>query len=295
MKKNGTRFYSNKKLWVYVLPVVVMVCAVLYVPFFMSMYYSLTEWNGISKKAVFIGLDNFKQIFTGDPYFKQSALFTLKYAVVFIVLVNVLAIILAVLLDQKIKTTNFIRAALFTPYIISMVIIGFIWRFIFMQGFDTLYNLTGWDIFLWSWLGEPSLALVSILLVSIWQSIGFYIVIYIAGLQSIPQDALEAATVDGAGVFHQFFEITLPLLMPSITTCVFLSLTNSIKVFDIIVSLTNGGPGGATSSLTFDIYKEAFINNSYGYGTAKSLILFVCVLVITLAQVKFFKSREVEM
>lgn len=295
MKKDGAGFYSNRKLWTYVTPVVIMVSAVLYIPFLMSMYYSLTEWNGISKKAVFIGFENFKQIFTDDPYFKQSAIFTLKYSIIFIILINVFAIILAVLLDQKIKTTNFIRAALFTPYIISMVIIGFIWRFIFMQGFDTLYNLTGWDIFLWSWLGEPKLALISLLIVSIWQSVGFYIVIYIAGLQSIPQDSLEAATVDGAGVFQQFFKITLPLLMPSITTCMFLSLTNSIKVFDIIVSLTNGGPGGSTSSLTFDIYKEAFVNNSYGYGTAKSLILFLCVLIITLAQVKFFKSREVEL
>ncbi|MEM1486156.1 sugar ABC transporter permease [Oscillospiraceae bacterium PP1C4] len=295
MKKMGARLYSNRKLWIYVIPIALLVSAVLYIPFLMSLYYSLTEWNGISKKAVFIGLDNFKQIFIDDPYFRQSAIFTLKYSIVFIIVVNVLAVLFAVLLDQKIRATNFIRAALFTPYIISMVIIGFIWRFIFMQGFDTLYNLTGWEIFSWSWLGEPNLALISLLIVSIWQSIGFYIVIYIAGLQSIPQDALEAATVDGAGTISQFFGITLPLLMPSITTCVFLSLTNSIKVFDIIVSLTNGGPGGATSSLTFDIYKEAFVNNSYGYGTAKSLILFVCVLVITLAQVKFFKGREVEM
>ena len=164
-----------------------------------------------------------------------------------------------------------------------------------MQGFSALEKITGWNVFSWSWLGDVKLAFWSILIVSIWQSIGLYIVIYIAGLQSIPYELIEASIVDGAGSIKRFFKVTFPLLMPSITTCVFLSLTNSIKVFDVIVSLTGGGPGGATVSITYDIYKEAFQNNFYGYGTAKALLLFLAILVITLVQVTFFKSKELEM
>ncbi|MNZ42579.1 sn-glycerol-3-phosphate transport system permease protein UgpA [compost metagenome] len=209
-------------------------------------------------------------------------------------LVNVLAILLALLLDMKLKTTPWLRAAFFIPYILSLVIVGFIWKFIFMQGFESLGTSTGWGIFSLSWLGNPNLAFISILLVSIWQSVGFYMVIYIAGLQSVPDDLKEAATVDGAGPFRRFFNITLPLLAPSITISVFMALTNSIKVFDVILSLTGGGPGGTTYSVAYDIYRDTFQNNLYGYGTAKALILFVAVLVITVIQLTIFKRREVE-
>jgi raffinose/stachyose/melibiose transport system permease protein len=280
---------------VYVLPVLVFITLVVYIPFIMSMCYSFTEWNGISREAKFIGLENFKIIFTEDGSFKDSALFTLKFSVLFIVITNILAMITAVMLNKEIKTSNMLRAGFFVPYILSLVIVGFIWKFIFIQGFDTLEKMTNLNFFSWSWLGDAKLAFWSVLFVSIWQSVGFYIVIYIAGLQSISFELIEAAIVDGARSTTRFFKVVIPLIMPSVTACVFLSLTNSIKVFDVIVSLTNGGPGGATTSITYDIYKEAFQNNSYGYGTAKALLLFLAILVITLIQVKFFKSKEVEM
>lgn len=286
---------SKYEFLIYVVPVVVFISLVVYIPFIMSMAYSFTEWNGISKAAKYIGVENFKAIFTDDSAFQASAVFTIKYSVLFIIIINVLALLIAVMLDKKLHSTNILRAGFFIPYILSLVIVGFIWRFIFIQGFDTLNNITHLGIFSWSWLGNSKLAFWSILFVSIWQSIGFYIVIYIAGLQSIPYELVEAAIVDGAGSVKRFFNVIIPLLMPSITSCVFLALTNSIKVFDVIVSLTNGGPGGATTSITYDIYKEAFQNNSYGYGTAKALVLFVAILVITLVQITFFKSKEVEM
>jgi len=163
-----------------------------------------------------------------------------------------------------------------------------------MQGFESLGKSTGWAIFDLSWLGDPKLAFVSILLVSIWQSIGFYLVIYIAGLQAVPDDLKEAAVVDGAGPIRRFFNITLPLLAPSITISVFMALTNSIKVFDVILSLTAGGPGGSTNSIAYDIYRTTFQDNMYGYGTAKAIILFVAVLIITIIQLTLFKRREVE-
>ncbi|ANY66763.1 ABC transporter permease [Paenibacillus sp. BIHB 4019] len=293
-KALGKKWGGKLEFTLFSLPVLICIAVAFYIPFAMTIRYSLTKWNGISKHPKFIGLDNFKQIFMNDANFASSAWFTIKYAVLYIVLVNVLAIGLAVLLDMKLRTTTWLRAAFFIPYILSLVIVGFIWKFIFMQGFESLGESTGWAIFDLSWLGTPGLAFVSILLVSIWQSIGFYLVIYIAGLQSVPGDLKEAATVDGAGPFRTFFNITLPLLAPSITIAVFMALTNSIKVFDVILSLTGGGPGGSTYSIAYDIYRDTFQNNLYGYGTAKALILFVAVLFITIIQLTLFKRREVE-
>ncbi|CAM4287287.1 carbohydrate ABC transporter permease [Paenibacillus tarimensis] len=294
MLKLGRKWSEKLEFGIFTLPVLICIAVAFYIPFAMTIRYSLTKWNGISKDPAFIGLDNFKQIFMGDPNFSSSAWFTIKYAVLYIVLVNVLAILLALVLDMKLRTTTWLRAAFFVPYILSLVIVGFIWKFIFMQGFESLGASTGWGIFGWSWLGEPGLAFLSVLFVSIWQSIGFYLVIYIAGLQSVPDDLKEAATVDGAGPIRRFFSVTLPLLAPSITISVFMALTNSIKVFDVILSLTGGGPGGTTYSIAYDIYRDTFQNNLYGYGTAKALILFVAVLIITVIQLTIFKRREVE-
>ncbi len=294
MFKLGRRRAERLEFGAFTLPILICVIAVFYYPFIMTIRYSLTKWNGISKHPKFVGLDNFKQIFMGDANFTNAAWFTIKYAILYIILVNVLAILLALVLDMKLKSTNWLRAAFFIPYILSLVIVGFIWKFIFMQGFESLGASTGWGIFGLSWLGKPGLAFISILLVSLWQSIGFYLVIYIAGLQSVPDDLKEAAKVDGAGPVRRFFNITLPLLAPSITISVFMALTNSIKVFDVILSLTGGGPGGTTYSLAYDIYRDTFQNNLYGYGTAKALILFVAVLIITVIQLTIFKRREVE-
>ncbi|MBQ9008442.1 MAG: sugar ABC transporter permease, partial [Clostridia bacterium] len=226
--------------------------------------------------------------------FIQALLFTGRYAILFIILTNVLALALAVALNKKFKLANFLRGIYFLPYIMSMTIVGFIWKFIFTQGFEQFYALTGWGVWNLSWLGNGNLAFYSIVIVGVWQSLGFYIVLYIAGLQAISPDVLEAAAIDGATGVQSFFRVVLPLLGPSITTCMFMSLTNSLKVFDIILALTKGGPGGATYSATLDIYREAFQNNNYGYGSAKALVFFVIVLILTQVVLRIFESREVE-
>ncbi|MCP1110298.1 carbohydrate ABC transporter permease [Ohessyouella blattaphilus] len=279
----------------YTLPALILVTMVIYIPFVMSGYYSLTEWNGIAKEPVFIGLKNFKTLFAGNTEYIKSLTFTAKYTVLFMVLSNVLALALAVALVQKIRFANLMRGMFFIPYIMSMTIVGFIWKFIFSQGFESLFAKTGWKFLEWSWLGESNLAFFAVVFVGVWQSLGFYIVLYIAGLQAVPKDVLEAATVDGAGSVTRFFKVVLPLLGPSITTCIFMSLTNAVKVFDIILAMTKGGPGGSTYSATLDIYREAFQNNNYGLGSAKALVFFVIVLVITQVVLKIMHSREVEL
>lgn len=279
----------------YTIPALILVTITIYVPFVMSGYYSLTKWNGISKEPVFIGLDNFKTLFSGKSDFFQSLVFTGKYTVLFMIFSNVFALAIAVALVQKIKASNLMRGMFFIPYIMSMTIVGFIWKFIFSQGFAVLFEKTGFEFLNWSWLGDGKLAFFAVTFVGVWQSLGFYIVLYIAGLQAVPADVLEAATVDGATSWKRFFKVTLPLLGPSITTCVFMSLTNAVKVFDIILALTKGGPGGSTYSVTLDIYREAFQNNNYGLGSAKSLVFFVIILVLTQLALKIMNSREVDL
>ncbi len=279
----------------YTLPAILLVTVMMYIPFVMSGYYSLTKWNGIAKDAEFIGLDNFITIFSKSKDFTNALIFTGKYTILFMVFSNVLALFLAVCLTKKFKLANLVRGVFFVPYIMSMTIVGFIWKFIFTQGFAKLADLTGWAVWDLSWLGDPSLAFYSVVLVGVWQSLGFYIVLYIAGLQALPNDVLEAAVVDGATSRQRFFRVTLPLLGPSITTCVFMSLTNGLKVFDIILALTKGGPGGSTYSVTLQIYKEAFQNNNYGLGSAESIIYFLVVLVLTQLVLKLFSSREVDL
>ncbi len=265
----------------YTIPALILVCVVFYIPFFMGGYYSLTQWNGISKKPIFIGIENYRKLFESSSGFLTSLFFTARYTVLFMILANVLALAIAVALTKKFIGVSVFRSMFFVPYIMSMTIVGFIWKFIFSQGFAVLYEKTSLEFLNWSWLGNGKLAFYSVVFVGVWQALGFYIVLYIAGLQAVPTDVLEAATIDGAGNVKKFFLVTLPLLKPSIITCIFMSLTNALKVFDIILALTKGGPGESTYSATMDIYREAFQKNNYGLGSAKAIVFFVIVLIIT--------------
>jgi len=295
INRGNLRAVARRETIFYTLPALVLVALTIYVPFLLSGYYSLTEWNGISKEPVFIGLENFKTIFAGDPAFLRALWFTGKYSFFFIILSNIGALALAVALTRKFRLANTLRGMFFVPYIMSMTIVGFIWKFIFSQGFAKLAEFTGWGIWNLSWLGDAKIAFWSVVIVGVWQSLGFYIVLYIAGLQAVPPDVLEAAQIDGANGNQRFFKVVLPLLGPSITTCIFMSLTNSLKVFDIILALTKGGPGGATYSATLEIYREAFQNNNYGLGSAKAILFFVVVLIITQLVLRFFERREVDL
>lgn len=276
----------------FTIPAVFLVCVVFYIPFLMGIYYSLTKWNGIAKEPVFIGIENYKTLISQSSGFITSLGFTIRYTILFMIMANVLALAIATALSKKFRGVSVIRSMFFIPYIMSMTIVGFIWKFIFSQGFAVLYEKTSLGFLDWSWLGSGKLAFYSVVFVGVWQSLGFYIVLYIAGLQAVPTDVLEAATIDGAGSFKKFFRVTLPLLKPSMVTCIFMSLTNSLKVFDIILALTKGGPGDATYSATMDIYREAFQRNNYGLGSAKAIVFFVIVLVITQLVMKLMNHEE---
>jgi raffinose/stachyose/melibiose transport system permease protein len=275
-------------------PALIAILLFVEIPFLMSITYSFTRWNGLDKVAKFIGLANYKELLTSDPAFGSSMAFTILFTAVTVVVINVIALLLAVILDMKIRGKNVLRAAFYIPNIISLIVIGYVWRFIFSRGFDSLGSLTHMGIFQLSWLGDPHLVFFSVALVSVWQSIGFYMVIYIAGLQTVPREQLEAAVIDGTSPVSRFFRITLPLIMPSVTVAVFYSVSNALKTFDVIFSLTFGGPGTASTSIALDIYKTAFSDDRFGYGSAKSVVLFLLILVVTVTQLNAFKRREVQ-
>lgn len=281
---------------IFTIPALILILLFVELPFLGNIVYSFTNWNGLDKNPTFLGLENYSEMFTMDNALLEAIGFTLKYGLIMTILLNGVSLLLAVLLDNReIKSRNVLRAIFYIPNIISLIVIGYIWRFVFSRAFEVMYQGTGFVPFHWSWLGAPKLAFWSIVVVSLWQGVGFYMIVYLAGLQSIPQEIMEAATIDGAGRARQFWIITLPLIMPSITFCVFLSLVNSVKLFDIPLTLTFGGPGTATTSIGLDIYKEAFINNRFGYATAKSVILFLVTVGFTFIQLGAFKRKEVEL
>ena len=278
----------------YVAPAMLLIIAFVGIPFFMCIFYSFQKWNGIAKASTFTGLDNYIRLFTSDTGFSRAFGYTFVYAAGVVALVNVLSLLLAAMLEGNVRGKGFFRAAFYIPNIISMIIIGFIWKFICIRVFEGLSAATNLGVFRLSWLGDPALAVATTILVSVWQNLGFYLVIYIAGIQSVPGDLPEAAMIDGAGAVRRFFQITLPMIMPSISFCMFHSVASSMKMFELIFSLTGGGPGTATTPIALDIYNTAFNANQYGYGSATSVVLFLIVAVISAVQVSFFKNREVE-
>ena len=181
----------------------------------------------------------------------------------------------------------------FMPNLIGGLILGYIWQFIFTDAFSFLGEKTGFDSVFFNWLLHPQFALYAIVAVFTWQLAGYTMIIYIAGIQGIPDELMEAAKVDGANLWQRLKSIVFPLLMPSFTICLFLTTSNAFKMFDLNLSLTKGGPGTSTQSLAYNIYAEALINNRYGLGTAKALLFFAAVSLITVTQVWLTKRKEV--
>ncbi|GGG16674.1 ABC transporter permease [Paenibacillus abyssi] len=294
MLQSGYKKYMS--LLAFVGPAFILYFIFLMLPTLGGMYYSITDWNGLNRDYEFIGFGNFVEALREDPDFIKSLLFTMKYVIVMVVLQNVFALFLAVLIESKMRSKGFFRTIFFMPNMISMIISAFIWTFVFTQVLPQLAQMTSLLSFLdQSWLGDPNISFFSIILVSLWNGVGYMMIIYLAGLQGVPQSLKEAAIIDGANPFQSFFHITLPMITHAITICLFLTLNGAFKVFDTVYGLTGGGPGRSTQVITMNIYEEAFSNNfRYGYASAKSVILFVIILIFTFIQVSVMKKREVE-
>ncbi|KJD45183.1 raffinose/stachyose/melibiose transport system permease protein [Paenibacillus sp. RC254] len=280
--------------WIFVGPSTLFFVIIIVIPFMLGMYYSFTEWNGVANQAKWVGLDNFSHILLDDDKFRTAFWFTVRFTVIGVVAANMIGFLLAYFLTKPLKTKNVLRTIFFMPNVIGGLLLGFIWQFIFVKGFAAIGESTDLSFFNLPWLGDEITAFWGIVIVFIWQTAGYLMVIYISSLTNVPRDMLEAAEIDGASRMQILRSIILPLIMPAVTVCLFLAISWSFKMFDLNLSLTKGGPFGSTESVALNIYNEAFVNNRYGLGTAKALIFFIIVALVTSLQVRLTKSREVE-
>ncbi|TVY04216.1 carbohydrate ABC transporter permease [Cohnella terricola] len=258
-------------------------------------YYSLTDWNGLYKDYKFVGISNYIQALTSDPQFIHSLLYTLKYVVVIVILQNAIALCLALLIESRTKSKTLFRTLIFMPNMVSIYISTLMWAFIFSRVAPKLAEYTLLSFLDQGWVSTPNMAFLSTVIVTVWQGAGYLMIIYIAALQGVPKDLKEAATIDGASTFRRFYHIILPLVMPAITICVFLTLNSSFKIFEVVYALTGGGPGYSTEVIALNVYQEGFARDrQFGYATAKAMILFFMIIIITFVQVTVFKKKEVE-
>ncbi|WP_134700689.1 carbohydrate ABC transporter permease [Ammoniphilus sp. YIM 78166] len=279
---------------VFVGPAVLLFSLVLIVPFILGLYYSMTDWNGVSPHVRWVGMDNYKRILIEDSDFAKSFWFTTKITVTKVIITNLLGFTLAYLLVQKLRTRNILRSVFFMPNVLGGLLLGFIWQFIFVRGFTTLGSYSDFFLFKLTWLGTEATAFWALVIVSVWQGTGYVMVIYIAGLANVPQELKEAAYVDGAKSWQVLRHVILPMIMPAVTVCLFWSINTTYKMYDLNFSLTGGGPYRSTESVAMNIFTEAFTNNRFGAGTAKAVIFFVVVALITAIQVYLTKRKEVQ-
>lgn len=267
--------------------------AVVIVPFIYGVYLTLTDWDGVAAVKNFVGLENFAGVMK-DSAFWDSLLLTFKYVILVVIIVNVIAFAIAFLLTRGIKGQNFFRAGFFTPNLIGGIVLGYIWQFVFSRVFVSIGEATGWKLFEVSWLSDPTKAFVALVVVSVWQLSGYMILIYVAGFMGLSEDVIEAASIDGATGWVKLKNIILPLMMSSITICLFLTLSRAFMVYDVNLSLTGGAPYGTTEMAAMHVYEKAFTSRQFGVGQAEALILFVIVAVISGVQVYLTKRQEVE-
>lgn len=289
------RLTSPKWYALFVLPLVFIFTTVVIIPFFIGVGYSFYSWDGLPlNPKVFVGFQNFVKLFS-DQRFIASAGHTILFTFLSILTINILALSFALIVTTKLKVRNAMRTMLFMPYLIGGLILGYIWSFILGDAFKAIGEATGLTSIFFNWLLDPQFALYAMVVVSTWQMAGYIMIIYITGIQSIPEEVVEASYVDGAGFWTTLFKIKFPLIMQSFTICLFLTLSNCFKIFDVNLSLTGGGPYNSTEMFAMNIYNEIFSLNNYGYGQAKALFFFVVVAAFTLTQVAITKRQEVEM
>ena len=262
-------------------------------PMCLSLRYSLTSWNGFTPDLPWAGLDNYKKIL-GDPYVRDAWWFTLKFAFWNTIIQNALALLFAVALDGKLKGKNLYRTILFVPCLISSIVVGFIWLRMYANVLPDLSKALRAPMS-FRLFGSPATVLLGFLVANNWQWIGYWMLIYLAALQSVPTELYEAARVDGASPARQFFRITVPMLAPAFTICVVGITTGSLKVYDILVSSTQGGPGRASTSIIYLIYNTAISGRQYGYGSSLSMTLIAALLVVAVLQLSALRKREVQL
>lgn len=278
---------------IYILPSFILIACFSVLPIFMSGYFSFTNYN-VMNDPTFAGMENYAKIFK-DAYVADAIKNTLVYVVVTVPIQTILSLVFSAFLAYKMqnKTGGFLRSIMFIPVIASAVTAGTIWRIILNTDGGLLNNLLGFlHIGPVNWLGSTKTALISICIVAIWKNVGYFLVIYYAGIMGISKDLYEAARVDGATNIQQFFKITMPMLKPITYLVVTLGIIWSFQVFDLSYQMTGGGPGRSTVTIVMAIYNAAFKQYKMGYACAMAMVLLVIVLVINAVENLAFKEKE---
>lgn len=293
LKRKG-KLNKDTSLWWMYLPALAVISFFILYPFFNGLRISFTDWNGFSQSSNFVGFDQYKRMFS-DPDTWLVVRNTLLYGIGSTILQNIIGLGYAILLNQSIKFKAITRTIIYLPVIISPLIMGYIWYFFFAYQGGAMN-----DILVWlghdpmNLLSNPEMNVWIIVFVNTYQFVGVAMIIYLAGLQSISDEFYEAADIDGASAWQKFKNITLPLLAPSITINIILNVIGGLKLFDVIIALTGGGPGNASQSLSTYMYDLYFARQDAGYAATQGVLMVVIILVISLIALIILKRREVE-
>jgi raffinose/stachyose/melibiose transport system permease protein len=289
----GRRRRHSGPSWRFTVPALVLFAFVVLIPSVRGVYYAFTDWDGLDPHFKVIGLRNFSEVFH-DPDAMQTIRHTLMIAVSITIIQNALGLLLALGVNSAIKSRNVLRVFLFAPAVITPVVTAYLWRNLLgpSGAVNSLLQAVGLGSWRQDWLGDPHLALWSIVGIIVWQFGGYSMVIFLAGLQSIPKEVHEAALMDGCGPVRRFWSVTRPLLAPAFTINLMLSIIGGLKLFDQVYALTDGGPGHATDTISTLIYKDAFTLGEFGYSIALAVILTIIVAVISAGQYFMLARNE---
>lgn len=288
------KVYNKRYPYKFVIPALSVFALFFLVPTIMGFYYSFTDWDIDKTEITFNGLENFIYLFKRDIFMKALKN-TLIFGISTGILKNIIGLLLALCVNRDLKSKNYLRTMFYLPGVLSMIVVGIMFNSILsMDGMlNNFLTTIGFSQLATDWLGNKSTAMNWVIFVEIWKWSGFHMIIYLAGLQTIPKELLEAATVDGAGKVTRFFKVTLPLLMPSVTINIVVALIGGFKVFEQVYVLTNGGPGNHTQVLNTLVF-QSFSQGFYGRGSAMGLILFVFIFGSSVLMNKYLKSKEVD-
>jgi len=274
-------------------PSTIAFAAVVLIPFVVGLYLTFTNWDVRTADRTLVGLSNYAAVFR-DTVFLGQLWFTIKYVFFTVLSANVLAFFIALALTRGVKGEQWLRTGFFTPNLIGGIVLGYLWQTLFSQVLPYLGNKYGWALFQTSWLTDTDTAFWALVMATAWQLVGYLMIIYIAGFTGVPKDVLEAASIDGANGYAIIRRIILPLAVPAIVICIFISVSRSFLTYDINLALTKGGPFNSTELATYHIVQKAFLSNQYGIGQAEAVVLFAVVAIIALTQSYLLKRLEVE-
>lgn len=278
---NRSRYITNT---FFLMPAFALYLFVVVIPFFQGIPYSFTDWNGVSATKNFVGFKNYIRLF-GATDFKLAITNTLLYTAMYVVGANLVGLAIALLISKNLRLNNLARTLIFMPYVISMLTAGFVWKYIYSNVYTPIFQVQ-------SPLTISSQALVGIVIISIWRTSGYCMLIYIAALQGVPNEYYEAAVVEGAGWFTQFRRITIPMIMPAFYTSVAMLIAWGMKVFDTVMATTGGGPGKSTITMSMYVYNNIFGFMKAGYGQASAVVMTIVSLAITIAVSRLFGTKE---